>query len=35
MTLEELQDIVEKKLKINDTELDLEILKHHNYIMNF
>ena len=27
MTLEELQDIVEKKLKINDTELDLEALK--------
>ena len=34
MTLEELQDLVDKKTKINDTELDLEHLKHHNYIMN-
>ena len=27
MTLEELQDLVDKKTKINDTELDLEALK--------
>ena len=27
MDLEQLQDLAEKKLKINDTELDLESLK--------
>ena len=27
MTLEELQDLADKDLKINDTELDLESLK--------
>jgi hypothetical protein len=36
MTLEELQDIAEKDLKINDTELDLESLKtpqlHNKYM---
>ena len=39
MTLEELQDIVEKKLKINDTELDLEALKtpqlHNEFLKHF
>ena len=35
MTLEELQDLVDKKNKINDTELDLEALKPqlHNEFM--
>ena len=36
MTLEELQDLAEKDLKINDTELDLESLKtpqlHNKYL---
>ena len=36
MTLEELQDLAEKDLKINDTELDLESLKtpqlHNKYM---
>lgn len=36
MTLEELQDLVDKDLKINDTELDLESLKtpqlHNKYL---
>ena len=39
MTLEELQDIVEKKLKINDTELDLEALKtpqlHNEFLKHY
>ena len=36
MTLEELQDLVEKDLKIDDTELDIESLKtpqlHNKYL---
>ena len=36
MTLEELQDLADKDLKINDTELDLESLKtpqlHNKYL---
>ena len=39
MTLEELQDIVEKKLKINDTELGLEALKtpqlHNEFLKHY
>ena len=39
MTLEELQDIVERKLKINDTELDLEALKtpqlHNEFLKHY
>jgi len=39
MTLEELQDIAEKKLKINDTELDLEALKtpqlHNEFLKHY
>ena len=39
MTLEELQNIVEKKLKINDTELDLEALKtpqlHNEFLKHY
>jgi len=33
MTLEELQTQAAKDLKINDTELDLESLKHHKYLI--
>ena len=39
MPLEELQDIAEKKLKINDTELDLEALKtpqlHNEFLKHY
>ena len=34
MTLEELQNLIDKDLKINDTELDLESLKTFNYTTN-
>ena len=39
MTLEELQEQVDKDLKINDTELDLESLKtpqlHNKYLKHY
>ena len=39
MTLEELQELTDKKLKINDTELDLEALKtpqlHNEYLKHY
>ena len=39
MTLEELQEITEKKLKINDTELDVEALKtpqlHNEFLKHY
>jgi hypothetical protein len=34
MDLEKLQEQADKDLKINDTELDLESLKHLNYTIN-
>ena len=39
MTLEELQELTDKKLKINDTELDLEALKtpqlHNEFLKHY
>ena len=39
MTLEELQELADKKLKINDTELDIEALKtpqlHNEFLKHF
>ena len=39
MTLEELQELADKKLKINDTELDIEALKtpqlHNEFLKHY